>query len=110
MVATELLKLAMETDEERKARLKKMVATTQLRLAPETEDEIRARLEYLSDNPIYIPNNLYLISIVAFLRGVIINKVDLKEELMMYLSTSALRKIYPVCILESTKSFCDLDW
>ena len=53
MVATELLKLAMETDEERKARLKKMVATTQLRLAPETEDERRARLEYLSDNPIY---------------------------------------------------------
>ena len=53
MVATELLKLAMETDEERKARLKKMV-------------ERRARLEYLSDNPIYIPNNLYLILIVAF--------------------------------------------
>ena len=65
MVATELLKLAMETDEERKARLKKMVATTQLRLAPETEDEKRAGLEYLSD-PIYIPNNLYLILIVAF--------------------------------------------
>ena len=61
MVANELLKLAMETDEERKARLKKMVATTQLRLAPETEDEKRAGLEYLSDNPIYIPNNLYLI-------------------------------------------------
>ena len=39
MVATELLKLAMETDEERKERLKKMVATTQLKLAPETEDE-----------------------------------------------------------------------
>ena len=67
MVATKLLKLAMETDEERKARLKKMVATTQLRLALETEDERRARLEYLSDNPIYnIPNNLYLILIVAF--------------------------------------------
>ena len=65
MVATELLKLAMETEEERKARLK-MVATTQLILAPETEDERRARLEYLSDNPIYIPNNLYLILIVAF--------------------------------------------
>ena len=63
MVATELLKLAMEMDEERKARLKKMA---QLRLAPETEDERRARLEYLSDNPIYIPNNLYLILIVAF--------------------------------------------
>ena len=53
MVATELLKLAMETDEERKARLKKMVATTQLRLAPETEDERRAILEYLSDSQIY---------------------------------------------------------
>ena len=65
MVATELLKLAMETDEERKARLKKMVATTQLRLAPETEDERRTRLEYLSGNPIYIPNNLYLILIVS---------------------------------------------
>ena len=67
MVATELLKLAMETEEERKERLKKMVANhTQLRLAPETEDERRARLEYLSDYPIYIPNNLYLILIVAF--------------------------------------------
>ena len=66
MVATELLKLAMETDEVRKARLKKTVATTQLRLALETEDERIARLEYLSDNPIYITNNLYLILIVAF--------------------------------------------
>ena len=53
MVGTELLKLAMETDEERKARLKKMVATTQLRLAPEIEDERRARLECLSDKSIY---------------------------------------------------------
>ena len=43
-----------------------MVATTLLKLAPETEDERRARLEYLSDYPIYIPNNLYLILIVAF--------------------------------------------
>ena len=77
MVATELLKLAMETDEERKTRLKKMVATTQLRLAPETEDERRARLEYLSDNPIYIPNNLAIPDInCSILRGVIINKVD----------------------------------
>ena len=66
MVATELFKLAMETDEERKARLKKMVATTLLKLASETEDERRARLEYLSDNPIYIRNNLCLILIVAF--------------------------------------------
>ena len=63
MVATELLKLAKEMDEERKARLKKMVATTPLRLALETEDEKRARLEHLSDYPIYIPNNLYLILI-----------------------------------------------
>ena len=55
----------MEMDEERKARLKKMVATTQLKLAPETEDE--EELDWnMSDNPIYIPNNLYLILIVAF--------------------------------------------
>ena len=66
MVATELLKLAMETEEGRKERLKKRVANPQLRLAPETEDERRARLEYLSDYPIYIPNNLYMILIVAF--------------------------------------------
>ena len=54
--ATERLRLAME----------KMVATEQLRLAMETEEERRARLEHLSDNPIYTPNNLYLILIVAF--------------------------------------------
>ena len=41
-----------------------MVATAQLRLALEAEEERRARLEYLSDNPIYIPNKLYLILIV----------------------------------------------
>ena len=64
MVATELLKLAMETEEERKERLKKMVANHSAEVSP--EDERRARLEYLSDNPIYIPNNLYLILIVAF--------------------------------------------
>ena len=57
---------AQETDEARKTSLEKMVATTLLKLAPETEDERSARLEYLSDNPIYIPNNLYLILIVAF--------------------------------------------
>ena len=39
MVATKRLRLAMEMDEERKARLEKMVATTQLRLALETEEE-----------------------------------------------------------------------
>ena len=33
----------METDEERKARLEKMVVTTQLRLALETEEERRAK-------------------------------------------------------------------
>ena len=63
MVATELLKLAMETEEERKETLKKMVANHS---AEVSQDERRARLEYLSDNPIYIPNNLYLILIVAF--------------------------------------------
>ena len=66
MVATKQLRLAMETDQRRKARLEKMVAITQLRLALETEEERRGRLEHLSDNPIYIPNNLYLILIVAF--------------------------------------------
>ena len=66
MVATERLRLAMEKDEDRKARLEKMVATTELRLALEIEEERRARLEHLSDNPIYIPYNLYLILIVAF--------------------------------------------
>ena len=43
MVATKQLKLVMETDEKRKARLEKMVATTQLRLALETEEERRAK-------------------------------------------------------------------
>ena len=43
MVATKRLRLAMEMDEERKARLEKMIATTQLRLALETEEERRAK-------------------------------------------------------------------
>ena len=41
--ATKRLRLAKETDEERKARLEKIVATTQLRLALETEEERRAK-------------------------------------------------------------------
>ena len=40
--ATKRLRLAMETDEERKARLQ-MVATTQLRLVLETEEARRAK-------------------------------------------------------------------
>ena len=47
----------MEMDEERKARLEKMVATTQLRLALETKEVRRSRLKHLSDNPIYIHSN-----------------------------------------------------
>ena len=42
-VATKRLRLAMETDVERKARLEKMVSTTLLRLALETEEERRAK-------------------------------------------------------------------
>ena len=43
MVATKRLRVAMEMDEERKARLEKMITTTQLRLALETEEERRAK-------------------------------------------------------------------
>ena len=43
MVATKRLKLALEMDEKRKARLEKIVATTHLRLALETEEERRAK-------------------------------------------------------------------
>ena len=39
---TKLLRLAVEKDDERKARLEKMVDTTQLRLALEIEEERRA--------------------------------------------------------------------
>ena len=41
--ATKLLSLAMETDKERKARLEKMVATTQLSLALETEEKKKSK-------------------------------------------------------------------
>ena len=51
--ATIRLRLAIEMNAERKARLEKMEATTQLRLTLETEEERRARPEHLSDNPIY---------------------------------------------------------
>ena len=72
MVPTELLKLAMETDEDRKARLKKMVATTQLRLAPEKRTK-----EELDWNIRQITQSIYLTTYTcSILRGVIINKVD----------------------------------
>ena len=41
--ATKWPRQAMEMDKERKARLEKMLATTQLRLALETEEERRAK-------------------------------------------------------------------
>ena len=69
MVATELLTLAMETDEERKARLKKMVATTQLRLAPETEDE----REYFN----LVPPPLYFVFDISNLLSYIQNNFKL---------------------------------
>ena len=47
MVAAKRQKLAMETNKKRKARLEKMVATTQLRLALETEEEIRAKMDWI---------------------------------------------------------------
>ena len=45
MVATKQLRLAMEMDEERKARLEKMIVTTQLRLTLVTEEERRAKIK-----------------------------------------------------------------
>ena len=69
MVATELLKLAMDTTKKEK----KMVATTQLRLSPETEDK-----EELDWNICQITQSIYYIPDIncSILRGVIINKVD----------------------------------
>ena len=65
MVATELIKLAMEMDEERKARLKKMVATTQLRLALETVTK-----EELDWNICQITQSIYLTTYnCSILRG-----------------------------------------
>ena len=50
MVATELLKLAMETEEGRKERLKKMVATELLKLAMEMEEGRKERLKKIVAN------------------------------------------------------------
>ena len=45
MVDSEQLKLAVETEEERKARLENVPAMKQLRLAMETDEERKSRLE-----------------------------------------------------------------
>ena len=50
MVATTQLRLALETEEERKARLDHMSDNQHLRLSAEAQDERAARLEHLSDN------------------------------------------------------------
>ena len=44
-LVTKWLRLAIEMDEETQARLEKMVATKQLRLVKETDEERRGRLE-----------------------------------------------------------------
>ena len=48
----------METDKERKARLEKMVATTQLRLALETEEERREK-RYGFDLDLILKNSFF---------------------------------------------------
>ena len=58
MVATKRLRLVMETDEERKARLEKMIATTQLRLALETEEERSAFLIWIEIGVLISRNEL----------------------------------------------------
>ena len=45
MVESEQLKLAVETEEERRARLENVAATKQLSLAMETDEERKSRLE-----------------------------------------------------------------
>ena len=49
MVASKLLSLAMETEEERRARLENDAATKWLRLAMETDKERKARLQTAKD-------------------------------------------------------------
>ena len=45
MVASKQLRLAVETEEERRARLENVAATKRLRLAVEMDEERKARLE-----------------------------------------------------------------
>ena len=45
MVTSKQFKLAVETEEERRARLENYAATKRLRLAMETDEERKARLE-----------------------------------------------------------------
>ena len=45
MVDSEQLRLAVETEEERRARLEDVAATKRLRLAIETDEERKSRLE-----------------------------------------------------------------
>ena len=65
----------MEMDEESKATLEKIVATTQLRLALETEEERRARLNICRITK-SIHQITYTLLTIILIKGVIINKVD----------------------------------
>ena len=72
MIATELLKLAVETEEGRKERLKKMVANHSAEASP------RQRMkEELDWNICQITQSIHQTTYnCSILRGVIINKVD----------------------------------
>ena len=66
-VATKRLRLAMKTDKERKARLEKMVATAQLMLAL-----IKGVVDVGCD---FVPH-YSIICIIFLIKSIIINKVD----------------------------------
>ena len=51
MVAVKQLRLAVETEEERRTRLENDAATKRLRLAMETDEERKARLEKMVATP-----------------------------------------------------------
>ena len=92
-----------------------MVATTQLRLALEAEEERRARLEYLSDNPIYIPNKLYLIlivevsSLIKLTRTIHFFRIIHKYNACMYyvcIQIIVLIAMYLLCMIKARVRWC----
>ena len=53
MVASKQLRLAVETEEDRRAKLENDVATKRLRLAMETDEERKARLEKMVSTTLF---------------------------------------------------------
>ena len=70
VVASKQLRLAMETEEERRARLENDAATKRLRLAIEMDEERKERLEKMAQLKLALIKSVVIVGVVLSLNSI----------------------------------------